>query len=308
MANYTYKAIPQRNLDKRRLRETGIPSYIHNNTEMSFMNKYTFPSPRDKACTPSLIIQKDLWGESQYLPICHTSFPQWDATEATMSESAYTGVSTNPRQSLFSTYLNRHLLPKELRVEGKEEIPCVEPYTLTLPENISGIDERTPENASKYGMHGFCYDNILMRKWRNMKRVLQKARHYHCVLAPNFTVPMDGYRCEAVEAIRYNRVLTICFQQHGIPTIQTVSLTSAKFFDIAYDGLASRCPVAFENMCVMRNREQKHLFRLAVEKLIERKSPTVLVVVGYHLDFDPQIPVVYYESRIQKLRRHGYNK
>lgn len=195
-----------------------------------------------------------------------------------------------------------------LRVEGKEEMPCVEPYMIDLPLDVYGMDERTPSDACKYGMHGFCYDYVLTQRCRDMERVAQKARRYHCALAPNFSVPMDGYRCEAVEAIRHNHVATIYLQQRGVPTIQTVSLTSAKFFDIAYDGLASNCPVAFENMCVKHDRQEEYLFRLAVEKLIERKAPTVLVVVGYHLDFNPQIPVVYYESRIQKLRRHGYSE
>lgn len=257
--------------------------------------------------TPELFEQENLWGEKEYLPVWYPA-PQWESGRTSASSPAYTSDSTIREPSKFAIYLNRHLLPYNVRVEGKEEIPCVEPYTMNLPLDISGMDERTPKNAYEYGMHGFCHDYVLTQKWHNPERILQKAQHFHCALAPNFSVPMDAYRCEAIEAIRRNRVLTIYLQQNGIPTIQTVSLTSAKFFDIAYDGLAANCPVAFENMCVMRDRQEKYLFRLAVEELIDRKLPTVLVVVGYHLDFDPQIPVVYYESRIQKLRRHGYNK
>lgn len=258
--------------------------------------------------TPSLITQTNLWGVNESLPASHRSAPRWDATRTPLPSSAYAGDVTSREPSKFSTYLNRHMLPDDIRVEGKDEIPCVEPYTFDLPSDIRGMDERIPSDAYKYGMHGFCHDYVLTQRCRNMRRVAQKARRYHCAFAPNFTVPMDGYRCEAVEAIRHNRVSTIYLQQSGVPTIQTVSLTSAKFFEIAYDGLAPHCPVAFENMCVRRGRQERHLFRLAVERLVERKNPTVLVVVGYHLDFDPQVPVVYYESRIQKLRRHGYNK
>jgi len=275
---------------------------------MATVNKDILKVQKSKAWKPSLMIQKDLWGNDEYVPIFHSPVSEWTATGTLTSASVYTECVTSYKPSNFSTYLNRHLLPKDVRVEGAEEIPCVEPYTISLPEDISGVDERIPSNAYKCGMHGFCYDHVLMQKWHNMGRVVKKAKHYHCAIAPNFSVPMDAHRCEAVEAIRYNRVSTIFLQHSGIPTIQSVSLTSAKFFDIAYDGLASNCPVAFENICTMRNPQQKYLFRLAVKELIEKKSPTVLVVVGNHLDFDPQVPVVYYESRIQKLRRHGYSK
>lgn len=272
------------------------------------VNQNILVQRKDKVWMPSIIVQKDLWGNSEYIPVCHTPAPQWDVTGTATPTPIYIGDSASYEPSKFSTYLNRHLLPDGIRVEGREEIPCVEPYTFSLPEDISGIDESTPQKASRYGLHGFCYDYVLTQKFRNMKRLVEKASHFHCAFAPNFSIPMDGFRCEAIEAVRRNRVSTIHLQQNGIPTVQTVSLTSAKFFDIAYAGLAPNCPVAFENMCVTRDRQQKYLFRLAVDKLLELKSPSMLVVVGYHLDFDPQVPVVYYESRIQKLRRHGYNK
>lgn len=260
----------------------------------------------NEAWMPSFLVQKDFWEDDTYIPIIRPN--QQCNTKEIVGSPYTTSGSTSNNHHAFSNYLNRNLLPSGVKVEGKEEIPCVEPYTIDLPMDICGMDERVPQNASKYGMHGFCYDYVLVQKLHNINRVVQKAKHFHCVLAPNFSVPMDGFRCEAIEAIRYNRVATIYLQQNGIPTIQTVSLTSVKFFDIAYDGLAPNCPIAFENMCVKNDPQQKYLFRLAVDKLIELKSPTVLVVVGNHLDFDPQIPVVYYESRIQKLRRHGYNK
>lgn len=284
-----------------------------NNHQKTYKMKFCIDSrllcaSKNGVWKPSLIIQKDLWGEDKYLPIHHASAPQWELAETSSLRAAFESETASCSPSKFSTYLNRHLLPDRIKIEGKEEIPCVEPYKISLPQDISAMDERIPKNASIYGMHGFCYDHILMRKWHNMGRLVEKARHFHCAFAPNFSVPMDGLRCEAIEAVRCNRVATIYLQQKGIPTIQTVSLTSAKFFDIAYAGLAPNSPVAFENICVKRDRQLTYLFRLAVEKLIELKTPTMLVVVGNHLDFEPQIPVVYYESRIQKLRRHGYSK
>lgn len=44
-----------------------------------------------------------------------------------------------------------------------------------------------------------------------------------------------------------------------------------------------------------------------IRQTVEAKVSNHLVDCWQHLDFNPQVPVVYYESRIQNLRRHGYS-
>jgi len=251
---------------------------------------------------PPIIKQADIWGNVTYLPITRkrdftcTAVPIYDDNHISSTEKR------------FGNYLNKRFLPKEICVEGLEEFPCVQPYTLDLPQDIKGIDESIPNDCSKIGVHGFCSDRVLWQKWNNLGRTIKKAKRYYCAFGPQFSVLIDGSRCEAVEAIRMNRVATLAMQSQGIPTIPTVSFTSARYFDIAYDGLPSNSPIAFENMCVIKDPNLARLYRMGVEQLIERKNPTVLVVVGNRLNFDLGIPVVYYKSRIQKLRNHEYCK
>lgn len=265
--------------------------------------------PQQKFWKPKLLVQTTLWGDVEYVPITtrHLNEELLSKQTSTLTHE-YTKVHASYKTSKLDKYLYKNLIPEGIRYEGREEIPCVEPYTIDLPSEIIGVDETTPHNAEKFGLHGFCDDRVLIHKLHNMHRVIQKAKKYHCAFGLNFSVPMDAPRCVAIEATRLNRTSTISLQRHGIQTIQTVSLSSARFFDFAFDGLAPNCPIAFENMCVIRDPQLKRLQRLSIEELIRRKSPTVLVVVGNHLGFDPQLPVVYYESRIQKFRRHGYRK
>jgi len=252
---------------------------------------------------PTLIIEEDLWGNITYLPVTREKQPQAVAESASDWEYSSSTASTR-----FGNYMNKRFLPPEIKVEGKEEIPCVLPFIVDLPQNIVGIDERIPSDCSKTAVHGFCSDRVLWQKWNNLGRAIAKAKHYYCAFGFHFSVLMDGSRCEAIEAIRMNRVATLAMQYQGIPTIPTVSLTCAKYFEIAYDGLPTNSPIAFENMCVLKDPQLSRLYRMGVEQLIERKNPTVLVVVGNQLNFDPGIPVVYYKSRIQKLRDHDYSK
>ena len=73
-------------------------------------------------------------------------------------------------------------------------------------------------------------------------------------------------------------------------------------FNFVFDGLAPDCPVAIEHNANSSDPARKRLFRLGVERLIQVKRPSVLIVVGFPLGFNPGVPVVYYKSRIQKLR------
>lgn len=154
------------------------------------------------------------------------------------------------------------------QVEGVEEILCVQPCRGELPDDISGVDERAPHDASRIGLHGFCDDRVLAQKKRNPMRVAQKAKHYLCAFGPNFSVFMDGHRCDAIEAIHGNRKMKLFPQLMGIPTIQTVSLTSARFLDIALASLAPNCPVAFENMCAIRDTQEAYLLILLSAKRV----------------------------------------
>lgn len=255
----------------------------------------------DTILLPKLYIQYNVFGEKEYFPLTGIR----EDVQAEKSAKSF----LKEKQNKSIRYLNKNLLPDNITVEGPDEIACVKPYIGNLPLDIRGLDESVPKNSHLLGMHGFCYDTILQgRLNNNWQSVVRKALNYHCAFGPQFSVLMDGYRCEAVEAVRLNRITTLNLQTSGVPTIQTVSLTCPKFYDIAYAGLAPNAPVAFENICSLRDKTKNLLFRKGIEELLLRKSPSILIVVGEKLNFDPGVPVVYYKSRIQKLRNHEYCK
>lgn len=258
--------------------------------------------PKDKIWLPPLVKQEGLWGELNFLPI---TTPQ---DSIMLRQVFHPNRELNKLKRQKKNYLGCNLIPRDWKVEGKYEMPCLLPYTSSLPQDVVGIDERVPRDSSLLAVDGFCYDHVLMQKFRNFESAISKAKRFHCALGWNFSVLLDAKRCEAVEAIRLNRYATLGLQLRGIPTIQCHSLVCARFYDIAHDGLAPNCPVAIGNRLTMRDAELIYLQRMGIEELIRRKSPTVLIVVGNRLTFNPGIPVVYYKSRIQKLRDNDYRQ
>jgi hypothetical protein len=256
--------------------------------------------PSNKIWAPPLLEQKGLWGEHHYLPI---PAPQDMLMQRQLFNPVKESSKLNKKKKSF---LGCNLIPRDWKIEGKEELPCLLPYTGPFPQDVVGIDERIPKISINYAVDGFCYDHILMQKTRNFENAVSKAKKFLCAFGWNFSVPLDAKKCEALEAIRLNRYTTLGLQLRGVPTIQCHSLCNARFYDFAHDGLAPNCPVVIGNRLTLRDQDLLYLQQMGIEELIRRKSPTVLIVVGNRLAFDPGIPVVYYKSRIQKLRDHDY--
>lgn len=241
--------------------------------------------------------QLSLWGEED---VSLTTDEQFKTNEL------QNHILVKPARKMHR-YLNKHYLPDYCDVEGIEEFPRVQPYTGELPIDFVGYNGNNYySNISSLGVDFFQYDDTLERYWNTLPSVITKLKGFRCAIGMDFSPLVDGRRCEVVEAIRRNRTSTLYMQQHGIPTIQCGSFGSVNSFDYVFDGLAPNAPTAIEHNISSNNRAKKRLFQAGVEELVNRKSPSILIVVGFPLDFDPGIPVKYYKSRIQKLReRYG---
>lgn len=250
-----------------------------------------------------LITEENLWGELTYTPVRPIA-EHYEVTPTTSINLA----GLEMREKKKRKYLGKHCIPYGWPTEGIEEFPVVRPYEGQLPLDVKGYDERKPTDCSTYALHGFCYDSTLETFYRNPDRLIDKAAGYLCAIGPDFSVLLDGNRCDNVEAIRRNRYMTVMLQTSGIPTIQSASWGSVDSFNYVYDGLSSYSPTAIEHNIGATNLQRNRIFRLGVEELIKRKHPTVLLVVGFPLGFNPGVPVVYYKSRIQKLRNHEFGK
>lgn len=255
-----------------------------------------------KVWMPPLIKQACFWNDDEYIP--RYSPQNNKGSRLPLITPKDTSVLSRQKKK----FLESNLIPRDCLVEGKEEFPCLLPYTGSLPLDLVGIDDRVPSDSNLLGVDGFCYDYVLMHKIRNFDRAAKKASRFHCAIGWNFSVFLDAKRCEAVEAIRLNRYSTLALQLRGIPTIQCHAISHCRFYDFIHDGLAPNAPVAIGNRLTIRNPDLLQLQKLGIEELIKRKSPSVLIIVGNRLSFDPGIPVVYYKSRIQKLRDHDYRQ
>lgn len=249
-------------------------------------------------------IQNKLIRDSQ---LRATQLSLWNDEEIEISKSQLfypniqlKGLSRLEKQKRM--YLNKHYLPKGWKYEGIEEFPVNLPYTGPIPEFLVGTGGKHNGFHPLIGLHNFTYDHINEHWWNNIGAFIKIAGHYNCVLGLDFSPLVNGLRCEVVEAVRRNRVFTAALQSIGINVIQSTSFGHPKNNKFVHDGLAPNAPVAIEHIRTSRDLKQQKYFRMGVEALVEQKNPSVLLVYGFPLDFNPGIEVKYYPCYIQKLR------
>lgn len=205
------------------------------------------------------------------------------------------------RRDRKKSILNKDLLPKNIHTEGEYQLPIVEAYNGILPDECVAYNAKPTSKAKTQGIHCFTDDESFMSTYSMPLRALKKVSQFYVAMAPDHTLWVDGLICENIEQLRKNRVTTIYWQSNGVPTIQTASWGNADSLEYAFDGLAPNSITAIGNTRLGDSNEQK-LREYAIKTLVKKKSPTILVVVGWKLGFDPGVPVVIYPAHIQKLR------
>ena len=208
-----------------------------------------------------------------------------------------------PSEKRRKMILNKHLLPYEWPVEGKYQLPKVQPYQGDVPDVFIPYSARVPFNAQYKGVYCNIDDAGFNSTWTQPLKGLEKVSKYMVAVAPDNTLWVDGLFCENLEQTRRNRLITCFWQHNNVKVIQCASWGNAETIkDFAFDGLAESSWTAIGHQRI-GNRSEQRLFRYAVSALVEAKSPLGLLVFGAPLNFDPGVPVLVKPSFISKLRK-----
>jgi len=191
--------------------------------------------------------------------------------------------------------------------EGIEEVPLMRPDTGPLPDELIGFNEMgKPKNISqRNAVHFYLYDKLILRYYRNPEKYFDTLKKYGCVLGLDLSIFYDLPRGLNVANIITSRYVGCNLQERGLRVIPSYSWGNLDSLDYCSLGIPQHSNVAISNAVIGKHKEDKLITRLAIERLVEEKNPLNLLVYGFPLDFNPRVPVKYYTSKIQKLRKYG---
>lgn len=231
-------------------------------------------------------------------------FPDFFA-EPTMNDGAESGklyeLNVSAPIPEKSRVGNLHLC-NSFTVDGNEELPLVSPYNGELPRELVAYGHHRKYYGANAGLHFYEADCVFDTVWSKPVATMNEVRKFRYVIAPDNTLFVDQAKSFNILQLYKNRWVTCYWQQNGVNVIPSASWGNADSLKYCFDGLPENSIIAIGHSAVGRTYSEKLLYRMAVKELVERKNPTKLVVYGFHLDFDPEVEVVYYDCLIQKLR------
>lgn len=194
-----------------------------------------------------------------------------------------------------------------LEFEGSCDMPVINPCHIALPLGFLPFNQALSSTGFGCGVHFFIDDYRFERVWRLPERYLPVLKRFRCVVAPDFSLFVDAPHAVNVWNVYRNRLIASWLQGNGIPVVPSVSWGNRDTFRFCFDGIPRGGIVAIGHTARGRTEAQRALFRQGLAALMERKSPSKLLIYGKPFETG-YANVTFIEDHISKLQRHGKRK
>lgn len=208
-------------------------------------------------------------------------------------------LSTHRRKIL--TFDNHHLIGN-MSFSYENNFPVMKPYNLDVANiEFYSYSNRNRHTEKPWGVHFFMHDYRFLRAITvNLEKTTRALYESSVVFAPDCSLYVDVPDFMNKQSIFRSRFAAAYWQSCGYHVIQTASWGNANSLKYAFEGLAPNSITAVCGIGHNYNRAAKRLWIYGLEKLIEQKKPTKLIVYGgsqkdvEYLD----IPVIFIEDYI----------
>ncbi len=192
------------------------------------------------------------------------------------------------------------------RTEGKYDMPVLEGVD-HVPADLQGFNYVLNKPDTSKGVHFFLDDYQFERIWQRPEFYIEKLIDFDCALTPDFSLYLDMPIAMQVWNIYRSRLIGQIMQDYGITVIPTVSWSTKDSFDFCFDGLPQNATLAVSTIGVKQDKEQFEIWVDGMNKMIERLSPTKIIVYGGKVDYDyKDIEVVYFDNATtERMKNNG---
>lgn len=192
------------------------------------------------------------------------------------------------------------------RTEGKYDMPVLDGVD-HVPADLQGFNYVLNKPDTSKGVHFFLDDYQFERIWQRPEFYIEKLIDFDCALTPDFSLYLDMPMAMQVWNIYRSRLIGQIMQDYGITVIPTVSWSTKDSFDFCFDGLPQNATLAVSTIGVKQDKEQFEIWIDGMNEMIERLSPTKIIVYGGKVDYDyKDIEVVYFDNATtERMKNNG---
>lgn len=189
---------------------------------------------------------------------------------------------------------------------GAPEIPMlVNMHNTVVPTDIVPFEKcRREQNRRKY-VHFYMHDKGFADVLTSTKRYVDLFHTYDGVITPDCTMLVGQAQCLLQTNTYFNRAVGVYLQKQGIPVIPNIRWSDERSFDFCFLGVPKNTIVAVSTHGCIQKEEQKRLFRIGLQAMIDELAPTDVLVHGYMPEsvFDPFIGLTRFHRYPSQFER-----
>lgn len=182
-------------------------------------------------------------------------------------------------------------------------MPKIEPTQSVPYDVISFSEHRYVSHPENHWIDHFIDDYRFASVWKYLLRYLPMYAKYAGVIGTDFSMLPELTQAENIWNCTRNRIIDYRLQSLGIDVIPSVGWIDKESFDWCFDGLPSHGSLAISNNGCMIEPYSKRLFLLGVREVIDRLSPSHLIICGSKMAELDDISNIIYYPRFMARRR-----
>ena len=151
----------------------------------------------------------------------------------------------------------------------------------SIPKDLIPFNLISTSKSKRGYIHFYLHDKIFENFISNINHYLPLISEFDGVITPDCSLAIGQLDYLQMTNTYFNRACGVYLQQHGIPIIPTVRWSDLNSFRYCFNGLPKNSILAISTHGCIKSNEQKLMFRIGLEEMIKRLTPTDVIVYGY---------------------------
>lgn len=173
-------------------------------------------------------------------------------------------------------------LTKDAILDGDPGIPMLLDLKNTeIPKGLVPFNKiNTEKNKAKY-VHFYIHDYQFSQILTSTNKYVNKLKIFDGVITPDCSMLIGQAKCLQQTNTYFNRAVGLYLQKQGIPVIPNIRWSDEQSFNYCFLGVPKHTIVSISTHGCIRNKEQKRIFKLGLETMLNQLKPSSVIVHGY---------------------------
>jgi len=188
------------------------------------------------------------------------------------------------RRSIFDDGFQEYLT-KDAILVGKPGIPMLMDLNNTqIPNGMIPFGKASKCKNKRQYVHFYMFDREFHRVLTATQRYLDLLRQFDGVVTPDCSMLIGQATCLQQANTYMNRAVGYYLQRNGIPVIPNIRWSDESSFDYCFLGVPKNTIVCVSTHGCIDTPQQKSMFRIGLQAMLETLEPSAVLVHGYMPD------------------------